>query len=142
MDVTRLMKDFARHMGLGAWEAEEDGSYLLDCEHVALIFVPESRHQVLLKASFDALPEDEVEADEALRDMLRFNMARMNNTQACLTLDLEANRPLLFQRFDSRHTDVEQMEDIVSDFVDEVTLFQEAPRQVRAPMMPMQMIMP
>lgn len=142
MDVTTLMKDFARHMGLGAWETEEDGHYLLDCDHVQLQFLPESRHQVLLKVALAVLPEDSVEKDEALRHMLRFNMARMNKSLACLTLDGETNRPVLFQRFDSRHTTVESMEELVGDFVDEVSYFDEAPRPVRAPVMPLTMIMP
>lgn len=110
--------------------AREDGSYVLKFDgKYEILFCPVGSDRLLLRADLPGLKDDRSRQD-ALRRMLRINLALSGRKNSTLSLDRAQGTPFLYDLLEVTAAEVPASPRLVTGFVNEVAAFHKALERV------------
>jgi hypothetical protein len=124
--VEDVVTDYCKQLGTVPPKPREDGIYVLHFDNKYEVeFRPAGRDQVMLRAGLPPLKRDAGRAD-ALRRLMRINLALSDRKHSTLTLDEAHDTPFLYDILNGGPADMASNARLVIRFVNEVAAFHAA----------------
>lgn len=143
MSLPRYLEYFAREQGLGDWQPEDDGRYLVTFDgsldvQIELI----DRSKFVLRSVLAPEPRNSEQAEALFRRLLRVSLAQWHHHAETVALDQERQEILIYLFGNAEEMDYASFSATVEEFVNRLEFWHGRLRPEHPPASPFSMVTP